>query len=242
MIGGGASFTNFRSSKSRRCSRPLQFESSWRLSIFYNRRLSRAQYLGVQYQYAHIRTYPLNGVSETQIHSLLPFYTFYFNQAFSFSISAGVQRVDTSETGASRLQLVVAIRHCSVGWQGSRGNFAASFSHTVTAGGGLLGAYNSNSISASGGWKLARTWTGEVMAGYTSIDSLTPLNISSLQTGNTFTVSGSLQHSIGERFSASFQYQRLHENYAAIAVISANPDSNRESATITYQFRRPLGR
>jgi hypothetical protein len=55
-------------------------------------------------------------------------------------------------------------------------------------------------------------------------------------------VTGSLQHPIGERFSASFQYQRLHENYTAIAVISANPDSNRVSATITYELRRPLGR
>ena len=78
------------------------------------------------------------------------------------------------------------------------------------------------------------------MAAYTSIDSLTLLNISSLPTGNTFTVSGSLRHSIGERFSASFEYQRLQENYAAIAVIT--PDSNREFETITYQFRRPLGR
>ena len=239
MIGGGASFTNFDLPNPTDAA-GLYNSNQTGAQIFYNRRLSRAQYLGVQYQYAHIRAYPLTGVSETQIQSLLPFYTFYFNQGFSFSISAGVQRVDNSETGLPNFSSWSPSGTVSVGWQGSRGNVAASFSHTVTSGGGLLGAYNTNSISASGGWKLARTWTGEVMAAYTSIDSLTPLNISSLPTGNTFTVSGSLRHSIGERFSASFEYQRLQENYAAIAVIT--PDSNRESATITYQFRRPLGR
>ena len=56
------------------------------------------------------------------------------------------------------------------------------------------------------------------------------------------TAMGSIQHSIGERLSASFQYQHLHENYSGIAVVAADPDSNRESFTITYQLRRPLGR
>ena len=241
MIGGGGSYNTFD------LLHPAQAEGLYSSnsvggSAFYNRRLSRAQYIGLQYQYGRTLTYPLNGVSETQIHSLVPFYTFYFNRAFSFSISAGIDHVDTTAPEAPEFKSWSPTGMASIGWQGARGDFAASFSRAVTTGQDLLGAYNSNSISASGGWKLARTWTGEAMVGYTSIDSLTPLNISSLPAGNTFTVSGSLQHSIGEHLSASFQYQHLHENYAAIAVISANPDSNRVSATITYTLRRPLGR
>lgn len=241
MIGGGGSYNTFD------LPNPTQAEGLYSSngdggSAFYNRRLSRAQYLGLQYQYARILTYPSNGVSETQIHTLLPFYTFYFNQAFSFSVSIGIDHIDTTAPQAPESESWSPTATASVGWQGKRGNLAASFSRAVTTGQDLLGAYSSSSVSASGGWKLARTWTAEASVGYTAINSVTPLNISSLQSGDTLSVTGSLQHPIGERFSASFQYQRLHENYTAIAVISANPDSNRVSATITYELRRPLGR
>jgi len=209
--------------------------------VFYNRRLSRNQYFGLTYQYSRVVAQPSNGVSGTQTHSLLPFYTIYFNQTFSFSVSAGIQRVDSSETGFPDFNSWSPSITASVGWQRNRGNLAASFSHTVIAEEGLLGAYNSNNASGSGGWKLARTWSGGFSVGYSSINSATPAAISSIPSGNTLTAAGTLQHSIGERFSASFQYQHLHETYN-IPAINADPDSNRESLTITYQLRRPLGR
>ena len=129
MIGGGGAFTNFDLPNPTDAA-GLYSSNQIGAQIFYNRRLSRAQYLGLQYQYAHILAYPLTGVSETQIHSLLPFYTFYFNQAFSFSISAGIQRIDSSETGLPNFSSWSPSGTVSVGWQGSRGNVAASFSHT----------------------------------------------------------------------------------------------------------------
>jgi hypothetical protein len=241
MIGGGGSYNTFSFPN------PTQAVGLYNSNgaggnAFYNRRLSRAQYLGLQYQYARILTYPSNGVSETQIQSLLPFYTFYFNQAFSFSVSAGIDYVDTTAPQAPESKSWSPTAVASFGWQGKRGNLAASFSRSISTGQDLLGAYNSNSISASGGWKLARTWTGELTVAYTAIGSVTPLNISSVQSGNTLAFVGSIQRSVGERFSAGFQYQRLQENYTAIAVVSANPDSNRVSANITYQLRRPIGR
>lgn len=78
--------------------------------------------------------------------------------------------------------------------------------------------------------------------GYTSINSVTPLTLSSFQGGNTLTAGVSVEHPIGERLSASFQYQHLHETYSGVAVITANPDSNREAVTLTYKLSRPLGR
>ena len=241
MIGGGGAFTNFD------LPNPTDAEGLYNSNesggqVFYNRRLSRAQYLGLEYSYARILSYPLNGVSETQVHTFRPFYTLYFNQACSVSISAGVDRVDATGPQSSATNSWSPSVTASGGWQGSRGNVAASFSHTVTSGQGLLGAYNSNNISGSAGWKLARTWSGGLSVGYASINSAAPAYLSSLQSGSTLTAEGSLQHSIGEHFSANVQYQHLHETYNGIGVISADPDSNRESFTITYQLRRPLGR
>ncbi len=241
MIGGGGSFTNFELPNPAETT-GLYNSNASAGQVFYNRRLSRAQYLGLTYQYGRVLAYPVSGVSETQTHTLLPFYTIYFSQAFSASVSAGIQHVDNTATEYPATIEWSPSVVASVGWQGSRGNAAASFSRTVTAGGGLLGAYNSDSISASGGWKLARTWTWGLSVGYASISSVTPASFSSLQSGNTLTAGGLLQHSIGEHFNAGFQYQHLHETYNGIAVINADPDSNRESLTVSYQFRRPLGR
>ena len=241
MIGGGGSFTTFDLPNPADASGLYNSHGSGG-QVFYNRRLSRRQYLGLTYQYARILVHPVNGVVETQTHTLFPFYTLYLNQAFSFSISLGIERADTTAPQSPASGSWSPSVNASAGWQGNRGSFAAGFSRTVTAGGGLLGAYDSSCISASGGWKLARTWSGEVSVSYTSINSVTPLTISSLGGGNTLTAGVSAEHSIGERFRASFQYQHLREDYNGIAVITANPDSNRESVTISYELRRPLGR
>jgi hypothetical protein len=240
MIGGGGSSSTFDLPNST-SAEGLYSSNGGGAEVFYNRRLSRNQYFGLAYQYSLVFTHPLNGVNETQTHTLLPFYTIYFNRTFSISVSAGIQRLDSSQTGSPDSNSWSPSATGSVGWQGRRGSLAASFSHTVTAEEGLLGAYNSNTVSASGGWKLARTWNGGFSLGYSSINSATPVTSSSIPGGNTLTAAATLQHSIGERWSASFEYQHLRENYN-IAVITADPDSNRVSATITYQFRKALGR
>jgi hypothetical protein len=241
MIGGGGSFTTFDLPNPANASGLYNSHGSRGL-VFYSRRLSRSQYTGLAYQYDRTLAYPASGVSETQTHSLLPFYTYYFNRAFSASISVGIERVDATAPQSPVTTEWSPSVTASAGWQGNRGILAAGFSHTVTAGQGLLGAYSANSISGSGGWKLARTWSGGLSVGYTSINSVTPLTLSSFQGGNTLTAGVSVEHPIGERLSASFQYQHLHETYSGVAVITANPDSNREAVTLTYKLSRPLGR
>ncbi|HEY1805432.1 MAG TPA: hypothetical protein VGG45_13235 [Terracidiphilus sp.] len=241
MVGGGGSYNIFDFPN------PAQAQGLFNSHqaagfVFYSRRLSRAQYLGVQYEYARIDANPVTGVVEAQIHSLLPFYTVYFNKSFSFSISAGVQRVEFSQPGLAQFNAWSPTGTASAGWQGQRGSVAASFTRTVISGEGLLGAYNSNSASATGGWKIANTWDGALFAGYSSISSATPVTSAPFQSGNTLTGGATLQHSFGERWNAGFQYQHLHENYNGISAVNATPDSNREALTISYQLRKPLGR
>lgn len=238
MIGGGGSFITFDLPNSTDVV-GLYNSTESAGSVFYNRRFSRAQYFGLNYQYAHIVANPATGTNETQTNMLTPFYTFYFNQSFSFSVSAGINHVDATAPQAPAVSSWTPTVTVSAGWQGRRGHLAGSFSRTTTAGQGLLGAYEAKNVQASGGRNFARTWTGELSATYTDINSETPL-ISSLQGGNTLTVSATVDHSITDHLTARFQYQRLQENYNGIQAIT--PDSNRECVTLTYQLRRPIGR
>jgi hypothetical protein len=42
--------------------------------------------------------------------------------------------------------------------------------------------------------------------------------------------------------TAIAEYDRLHESYGNIPAIAANPDIDRVSISLNYQFTRPLGR
>ena len=210
--------------------------------IFYNRRLSRTQYFGVTYGYVRAVETPSTGEIDTQVNTLLPFYTYYFNQAFSFSVSAGFDHVATTSPLSPAFSSWTPAFSASFGWQGSRGNCAVNFSRIATAGQGLLGAYDAKTISAYAGWQFARRWTGALSFGYSSTNSETPLTISAFPGGNTLIAGVSVSHPINDHFSTQFQYQRLRENYSSTAVIAADPDVNRESVTITYQISRPVGR
>ena len=88
MIGGGGSYTTFD------LPNPTEAEGLYDShaesgSVFFNRRLSRAQYLGLQYQYSNVLALSA-GRNESRLRftPCFPFYTFYFNRAFSFSITA----------------------------------------------------------------------------------------------------------------------------------------------------------
>jgi hypothetical protein len=218
-------------------------------SAFYNQRLSRSQYIGVTYQYlksqnnsVNVQAGPVNSQTEIQTHTLLPFYTIYLGSAFSLSLSGGPQHVELAQpplpTTGSWTPSVMA----SIGWQRSHTNFVASYSRTVSAGMGLLGAFDSNSVNASARWQIARTWTLGSAVTYAINKNVSPLFSSSSPGGHTISGSLSVQHSVGEHFSADLGYQSLRQSYSGIAVISNAPDSNRVFISLSYQFIRPLGR
>jgi hypothetical protein len=239
MIGGGVDFTTFELPNATNAI-GLYNSNGVGGSVFYNRRLSDKQYFGLNYAYARIVAYPMNEVSETQTNVLLPFYTLYFSKAFSLSVSTGIEHVNTTAFEKTPTSSWAPTISASFGWQGARGSCAANFTRAASAGGGLLGAYDSKNFNASGSRELSRTWTGEVSAGYTSIHSITPLTAINVQGGDTLTAGASLDHPIGERFSIQFQYQHFHENYNGSTAIAT--DGNHASATLTYHLRRPLGR
>ena len=219
------------------------------ISVFYNHRLSSTQYVGLTYQYvrnhsdpvdAHAN--PLNTQIELHTHTLLPFYTIYFNPTLSLSLSAGSQYFDASQLHSLPVRSWAPSVMTSIGWQKSRANFVASYSRTVTGGVGLPGVFNSNNANASVRLQIARAWVAEAIAAYSINKNVTPSFSSFSSGGHTVTGTISFTHAISEHFQTEAGYVRLHQSYGGIAVISAAPDSNREYITISYHLTRPLGR
>ncbi len=211
-------------------------------SAFYNLRLSSVQYIGATYQYSRMSASLANAPSETQVHTIYFFYTLYLSHALSLSVSGGPQHFDVTQApfpaSASWTPSVTA----SVGWQRSRTNVAASCSRTVTGAGGLLGAFQSTSANANVRWQLARTWAFGSAASYSNQKNVLPAFLSPSPGGHTVSGAVSVQHPIGEHFTAECGYARIHQSYGGIAVLSEYPDSDREYISISYQFTRPLGR
>jgi len=227
MIGAAGTFTNLHYPNSAQVP-GLQDSSSRGGSAFYSHRLSRKHYIGATYQYSRILAYPINAQSETQAHTVFLFYTIYLKPTLSLSLSAGPQHFDVAQFPLPAFRSWSPAATASMGWQGRHTNFAAGYSRIVTGGGGLLGAFHSNSANASARWQLARTWTVGSVASYAIYKNVTP--VFSLSSPGGHTVSGPVS------------VTRLHQSYGGIAVISNAPDVNREFISVSYQFARPLGR
>ena len=240
MVGGGGSYsiTNFPNPAN---SSGLSNSNATGASAFYNRRLSRAQYFGLEYEYGHITTNGLNSQSTIDTHSLLPFYTRYLTRAISFSVVAGIEHTDVTLTQSPETQSWSPSVEASMGWRSSRVAFAANYAHTITSGGGLLGAFNSNGGGGTFTCRLTSNWSGAASANFVRTSDVSPQTVA-YAGGTTITGQASLSRAIGEHFNVEFGYQRLHQDYSGLAVISHNPDSDEGFGRISYQFRKPLGR
>jgi hypothetical protein len=239
MVGGGASYS-FIDFSDPAVTSGISDSNLSGGSAFYNLRLSRGRYTGVTYQYSRGISELVNQQSETQSHSVLPYYTIYFARAFSFSISAGVQYVEASLPKSLTSNSWSPAGVASVGWQNNRSNLAASFSRTTSSEQGLIGAYNTYAASLAGNWRVARSWTLGLSAYYTTTANATPELISTYAGGTMIAGQASVTHSLGEHFTATLGYERLHQQYSSIPIISENPDSDQGYGRIAYQFRAPL--
>lgn len=209
----------------------------------YSRRISATQYIGVAYQAAWIFSYPpAGGEVDAQTQTISGFYTIYPNKNLSISVSGGPQHYSISEAPLFASRAWEPSVTASGGWQGLHTSFAASYTRQVTAGGGLLGAFKSNSADASARWQISHTWTTGASARYMINKSATPLLTSTAENGHAILGSATLNHAFNEQFNLEFEYDRLHQSYGGIDAISRNPNSNRETISLVWRFTRPLGR
>lgn len=217
-------------------------------SASYSHRLTAAQYIGAMYQYSRIQASPLSSVgetaeSETQTHNAFGFYTVYFQPKLSLSLVGGPQYYDLAEQSTQPVRAWNAAGMASLGWQGFHTSLAANFSHIVTAGNGVIGAYETDAIGASGRWQMSRSWAANLGGNYSRIGNVSSQSIAgSIGSGDTASGTISIEHTIVNNLDMTCSYSHLHQVYSNITTLSVNPDSDSVVVSLLYRFSRPVGR
>jgi len=211
-------------------------------SAFYERRLFGTHFIGITYQYGRVLGYPTNGELEIQTHSTYFSYTANLTHGISLFLAAGPQyfNMDLSPLPSSGSWTPAAM--ANIGKKGEHTNISASYSRSVSGGGGLLGAFSSSSAKASARWQMTRTWTADMTGSYVLFENVSPQSLSTEPNRRSISGTASIEHSLGGHFTASLEYQRIHQSYNGLAGVNSNPDSDREAISIIYHFTRPLGR
>ena len=239
MIGGSGSYSVFDFSGQTQ-NTGLYNSGTAGGRVFYSRRLTRTQFVGVTYRYYRTVTNPVPATTQTQAGSV--FYTIVFPNRLSLSLSGGPVYESTTSIGTPASNTWGPGGTASIGWQRTRTNLALSYSRAITSGQGFLGAYTADSANLSAQW----LWTPRLTAGlsgiYSNIQNSTPLLAPTNPTGHTLLGRASLQYAINEHMNVVGDYTRLHQNYGGIAEIANDPNADRVSVTLNYEFTRPLGR
>ena len=101
----------------------------------------------------------------------------------------------------------------SLSWQGRLTSLAVSYSHMISSGGGLIGAVQMDSASASIRQQFSRTFSGSVSGGYAQNDLSVPRRWPSSNNGHTLSGTASVQQQFGQHLNVQLGYTRLHQNY-----------------------------
>jgi len=240
MVGAGGTFSNLHYPNPAQVP-GLSDQSSKGGSAFYTARLSGRHYIGLTYQYQMLLASPNQIQNETQTHSVLLFYTVYLQPTLSISFFGGPQHSDTEQKGLPPSRSWSPSTGVSAGWQGKRSSLAVTYSRTITDGGGLPGAVHAYTASAALRQQFTRNWSAGLGASYSNnkvLDSLISPNIG----GHSISGNVTLQYALGQHLSVGVGYMRLHQSYSNIPAISTTPNRNQASVSLSYQFRRPLGR
>ncbi|HEX4020636.1 MAG TPA: hypothetical protein VGG14_14435 [Candidatus Sulfotelmatobacter sp.] len=241
MVGASGTFLNLHYSNSSQV--PGLYDGASREGMaFYAVRITPQHYIGVTYQYQDLLAYPAQATNETQAHAVLFFYTFHPSVRVSFSLfggpqyySAGSQFAPAGTLIATPSQAWTPAAGASVNYQLQRTSVAASYFHSVSGGSGLVGAVQLDSATLTLRQQLTRSLSGEIGGAYANNSILTANSLG----GHSIIASAALQQQVGVHFNAQAGYTRLHQDYT---FFSANPDTNREWVSVSYQFSRPLGR
>lgn len=210
-------------------------------------RFGPQQYAGGMYQYATAQARPATatetGKSDTTTHSLLAFYTVYLTPRLSLSVQGGEQHYILSEPSLANYQSWSPTVDTSLGWQGDHTTFAVSYSRTVSAEQGAIGAYLANRAAFSGQWQITRTWTAGLGGSYgMTSDRARSTFTNTFGSGHAISGVADLTHNLSQFLQVSCNYARIHQRYSGIPSVAANPDSDRVLVSLSYLLFRPLGK
>jgi hypothetical protein len=243
MTGASGTFTNLHYPNPSQV--PGLFDSSAQTGLaFEAHRLSSRQYVGIAYQYQRLVAYPAFGVSETQTHAPLFFYTVYPAKQVTLSFFGGPQYSDTEQPSQQLpLKQWTPARGASFRWQAHLTSFALSYSHIISSSGGLIGAVKLDNASASLSQQLTRSSSASVSGTYAQNDIVSHFNTSlGIQNGHSIMGTASLQQRFGQDVAVQLGYARLRQDYGGIPLLALTPNTNREFISIIYNFNKALGR
>src|SRR5215472_4130196 len=137
MVGASGTFTNLHYPDPSQV--PGLFDSaSQGGSAFYSFRVSRMHYLGALYQYQRLLSYPSAGLTETQTHAVMLFYTLFPSAHFSLSLFGGPQYSITAQPPIAPLSLALPTAKAwtpaagaSLNWQGRLTALTFSYAHVI---------------------------------------------------------------------------------------------------------------
>ena len=245
MIGAGGSFSTLHYQDSAQVT-GLSDASSQAGSAFYTHRLARQNFVGAAFQYQRLMSYPGGVNAETQTHSVLLFYTVYPTRRFSISFFGGPQYSNTVQPAVTSLELSAFSSRswapaggASLDWEGRFVSGALSYSHTVSGGGGLIGAVRLDNASGTLRLQFTPNLTASV-AGFYANNNVLGYAVGAAN-GHTNSGTAAIERRFGEHLGLQLGYTRLHQTYN-IPVIAGTPDTNREFVSFSYSFARPLGR
>jgi hypothetical protein len=213
-------------------------------------RLGLRHYVGGIYQYTTTRAEPVVstqiGTSQTQMNSVLGFCTVFLTAHFSLSLQGGGEHTSIIEQPFfPDYRAWKPAGTASLGWQGDHSSFAVGYGRVVTAGSGLLDAYTTNTVDASGRWQLTPSWTVELNGHYSSISNLVPDTwANAIRRGHSGSGTAALERRLSPNLTLSGSYSRVNQSWRNVggAPFSANPNGDRVLVSLSYTFSRPIGR
>lgn len=211
-------------------------------SFFYSTRLHENYYVGASYRYQDSLSFQSQTPSiGTKTQTVFLFFTAYLRPTLSFSLSGGPQHYTASQGTLAQSSAWHPMITASMNWNGERTSLSGSYSHMVSGGGGLNGAFQSNNADVSFAWRATRKWTAGASGGYSIYDNLTPSFLFSSSGGHMLSGTASLQRSLGEHAQIQFGYNWTHQDYSGVEAISGNPNFSRVFVNVSYTFSRSLG-
>ncbi len=125
------------------------------------------------------------------------------------------------------------------GWQGLRNSFRASYSRSVSDGGGIIATSQVNSVDGSYHRMLTPKMDTTVGVRYFHDVSTT----ASSRSFDNFTVNAALNYKLTKSLKATAQYAFLHQTISNAILLGPNIyNSNIVGVTVNYTWDHPLGR
>jgi len=246
MLGASAQYSQFDYPDAKTQAIGLYNSNSYSGTAFASERFASRQYLGGSIEHSRTVSYLKTADSVLQSDDLFGLYTIFLRNSpqnlVSVSLIGGPEHYTAEQDPQPSLRAWATALTAAMGWQAHLWTMAANYSHNVTAGGGLPGAYREDSLKGMYRRELAPTWDVTVSGLYALNKNVTPLFPLSEPGGHTYTISFAAEHMVTRNLKVQFGYDRMNESYSGVGALSEFPNSNREYGSVTYQFTRPMGR